>query len=197
MKFRRAILHIGGDKTGSTSLQGALDRGRQMLLATGCIAYPPGWRRQVTHAKLGSYFSTEPEKYAFNKWQGLTDRALIRQSDRKYFASLCEWLRQAPACESLVFSSEGFPYLDEEALNGFKQFILQWADEVSVLVYVRPPLSYAVSGLSQRAKMGGSLFAGALRVPWKLILEKYSSVFEKEQLLIRKGCNPSSAPLTV
>jgi hypothetical protein len=117
-KFGRIVLHFGGDKTGSTAIQSALNLSRAELMATGMVAYAPNqW-----HAELGSCFSTEPEKYVFNQQSGITDRRRIIARDKDYFQALERWLVSTPPCENLVFSYEGFVDLDAEALKGLKNF---------------------------------------------------------------------------
>ena len=54
----------------------------------------------------------------------------------------------------LVFSYEGFGALTEIGLQKFRSFALEYATVCDVVYYVRNPMSYAVSALSQRVKMG-------------------------------------------
>lgn len=180
-KFGSVVLHIGCPKTGSTSIQTFLNSGRQAFLAAGHLAYPPGhW-----HAQLSSCFSNKPDQCYFNVSHGLTDLDTIRKRDALYFDELCQWLDQVRPCKYLIFSYEGFLYLDTDALERFKTFALKWSDEIIVVAYVRPPLSFAASALSQQAKTG-VLFQDLPYVPWKTIIQIYLSVFNKDQLILRK-----------
>lgn len=149
-KFAEAVLHFGSDKTGSTTIQTLFDSARGRLVQDGTVAYPPG----LHHAQLGSCFSHAPESYAFNREQGAKDRAAIRAADERYFQELSVWLEAVPPCRILLFSYEGFITLEADAILKMREFCLQYADEVRALMFVRAPLSYAISALSQRVKQG-------------------------------------------
>jgi hypothetical protein len=182
-KFRRVVLHFGADKTGSTAIQKAFDLTRQPLLASGVLAYPPGeW-----HAQLGSYFCDKPLDYIFNIQVGTSDSDQIRDSDRLYFEKLERWLNQIPACESVLFSYEGFVSLDAIALGKFKAFCEQLADIVGVLLYVRPPLSYAISAMSQRVKQGIPAWPhdDPPIASYKTVLDRMTAVFGKPNICVR------------
>lgn len=150
-KFEKAILHIGLDKTGSSSIQSALDRNRRKLLETGWVAYPPGrW-----HALLGSALNDNPTSYFFNKELGLENQdKIISERDDKYLNELNAWIETVPPCQSLVISYEGFVHLDKATFENLKYFLEKYANEVFVIFYIRPPLSYSLSAISQRIKSG-------------------------------------------
>lgn len=182
-KFGRIVLHFGGDKTGSTAIQIALNLSRAELMATGLVAYAPNqW-----HPELGSCFSSEPEKYIFNQLSGISDRRRITERDKDYFQTLERWLESTPPCENLVFSYEGFVDLDAEALKGLKRFCERWANNILVVLYVRPPLSYAVSAMSQRVKQGN--FSWPKNDPpissYKHFCEKILNTFETQEINVR------------
>jgi hypothetical protein len=182
-KFKRVVLHFGADKTGSTAIQKAFDLTRQTLLESGVLAYPPGeW-----HAQLGSYFCDNPLNYIFNIQVGSTDIEVIRNSDRRYFQKLQDWLNRVPVCETLLFSYEGFVDLDESSLENLKTFCEKFAETVSVMLYVRPPLAYAVSAISQRVKQGLSTWpVGNPPISaYKNFFEKTTAVFGKENICVR------------
>ena len=181
-KFKKVLLHVGPDKTGSTSIQIACDVGRELLMKHG-VFYPTGrW-----HAELGSCFSEAPERYIFNIQSGFKDREMIREMNNIYLSRLRKELEQ---CESdvLVLSYEGFVYIDEVSLIRFRDFIAEYSTTCEVVFYARSPLSYATSAMSQRVKSG--LPSWPDRDPpvmlFRLFLERLGKVFGKEQLKVRK-----------
>lgn len=182
-KFKKVIIHVGADKTGSSSIQQTLDSACRHLLDKGLIAYPPG----VWHAQLGSLFCDCPELYIFNTTRGQLDRAFLRQSDEQYMTFLKGWIDDAPPCDALIFSYEGFIDLNAVALRRLRAFCLTLAPEVLVVMYVRPPLSYALSNMSQRARMGIrlSLDYNLPVSPYKTFLERLTGAFGKEEICIR------------
>lgn len=182
-KFQRVVLHFGADKTGSTAIQSALDGSRCELLESAQVAYPPG----VWHAQLGSVFSAFPEQYIFNQMRGVIDADYLREADGQYVEELNQWIKAAPKCESLVFSYEGFVCLDENALWKFKEYCAHLAKRVTVVLYVRPPLSYAVSAMSQRVKQGQLSWSDndPPVFPSQIFLKTITSVFGKSNVCVR------------
>jgi hypothetical protein len=182
-KFQKAILHFGADKTGSTSIQITLDNLRDELLNAGLIAYPTGqW-----HAQLGSYFSAEPENYIFNVMRGVQDRSKLLSEDAEYFQAFDHWVKQCPVCEAIVFSYEGFVDLDVTAIQRMYAYASTFAVQVQVVLYVRSPLSYAVSGMSQRVKSGLYSFKpeDPPVSPYRDFLTKILHVFDKQNVIVR------------
>lgn len=182
-KFQRVVLHFGADKTGSTAIQSALDGSRRELLEAGLVAYPPG----VWHAQLGSAFCAFPEQYVFNQQRGVIDAEYLREADGQYVEELNQWIEAAPHCETLALSYEGFVDLDENSLRKFKDYCARLARIVTVVLYVRPPLSYAVSAMSQRVKQGHLAWSvnNPPIFPHKIFLEKIVRVFGKSHVCVR------------
>lgn len=149
-KFSKAVIHLGGPKTGSTILQRTLDASRNQLLRAGLIAYPEGsW-----HAQLGSCFASKPAAYVYNVLAPPLSRASRRRRDRRYLKNLTHWLDAAPPCEALVISYEGFPDLDPKGLLRLRNFCREWAARIQAVHYVREPISYATSAYSQSIQFG-------------------------------------------
>ena len=180
-KFKRVVLHFGGDKTGSTSIQNFLSTMRQNLIDKQLVAYPPpdSW-----HATLGSFFCDWPENYVFNYQRGISSKKILEEESRQCVENLNLWLETISSCECLVFSYEGFVDLDIEALNRFREFCFLYSDNVQVVLYVRSPLSYAVSGISQRMKQGAATLEAPVS-PYKTYCEKICEVFGKKNIIVR------------
>ena len=181
-KFRKAILHVGGDKTGSKAIQLALDRSRDLLSHHG-IFYPDG----VWHAEFGSCFCDCPENYVFNYESGHKDRNFINERDARYLS----WLRtelESVSDDFLVLSYEGYVSLDESALQKMRLFIDEYAETCEVVLYVRAPLSYAISAMSQRVKIGAPYWRDDFLpiFPFRHYLEKLCNVFGRESINVRK-----------
>jgi hypothetical protein len=154
-QFDTAILHFGLDKTGSTAIQDVCDQARAELAARCSIVYPPGsW-----HAQLGSCFASSPLRYVHNVENGRTDESAIRAADARYLQEQTAWIRAQPQARRLLFSYEGFVGLNLADMRAMRAYCETFADRVKVLLYVRPPLSYAVSAMSQRVKMGRPAWA--------------------------------------
>jgi Wzt C-terminal domain len=183
-KFRRVVLHVGGDKTGSTAIQMALDGGRDLLIGQSLAAYPPG----LSHAELGSALSADPTAYPFNAHKGPVNVEALRERDRAYLERLRDWIAGAPQCPRLVFSYEGFKDLDVESLARMRGFCSEYAGDVQVVFYVRAPLSFAASAMSQRVKFGFKSFpAGDPPIsPYKRMLSSIVGAFGKANVVVRQ-----------
>ncbi|MCL4526994.1 MAG: hypothetical protein M1492_11170 [Gammaproteobacteria bacterium] len=181
-RFSKIILHAGGDKTGSTAIQSAFYDCRDLLHQNG-IHYPGGrW-----HAELGSCFCDQPEKYIFNELAGYKDRTRIRERDAIYLSRLRQEM-ELYTDGLLVLSYEGFSNLDVSALQKMRDFISEYAETCEVVYYVRSPLSYAVSSMSQHVKMGKPCLRGGVPPisPYSILLDRLSKVFGKNTLNVRK-----------
>lgn len=180
-RYKKALLHVGPDKTGSSSIQIACDRCRELLLQHGVYYAPGRW-----HAELGAYFSSESAQYDFYKFFGYTDRELIRNSSKKYFVDFRENLEQNTA-DLLVLSYEGFSTLDESSLEGLRQFIAEYAETCEVIFYARSAISYATSAMSQMVKQG-QYVSGEFIASFdsEKVIEKLSVIFGDKQVNIRK-----------
>jgi len=190
-KFRNVFVHAGFDKTGSTSIQKAFARSRDALAQQGFL-YPDGdW-----HAQLGSYFCSQPETYIFNELLGQVDLSLIRQLDADYLDAFSAGVEASSATQMAV-SYEGFASIDEEGLVRFREYLARYADEVIFIVYCRPPLSYAVSALSQRARSGIPPWIDVPIVPFRDVLAKLGRVAGHENLVVRAYQGPASATWNV
>ncbi len=148
-KINKLYIHIGTDKTGSTSIQHFCNEQREMLLEYG-IAYPPGAR----HAELGSLFASDSTKYVLNLEQNISDTETIRQRDEKYLSELYIWVNGQKRLKNMILSYEGYYYLDGAGLLEMKNFAESIAKDYKLVLYIRKPLSYSVSAMSQKIKMG-------------------------------------------
>lgn len=183
-RLRKVVLHVGSEKTGSTSIQYCLSRSRDLLLRHG-VLYPPGDTGKDHQEVFGSCFAEESDLLSYNHHRS-EFRALLER-DREYFRSLKTLLGKTDAT-TLVFSYEGFSHLTQNAFNEMKQFLEGYCDDIRVIFYVRPPLSYAASAMSQRVKMGLRACADGENIPsvkYQDILEKLCSTFEKSRVDVR------------
>lgn len=147
-KFQTAVIHFGADKTGSSSIQAACNMYRDLLQANG-VYYPSG----VWHNELASCVSVHPENEIANVVYGYTDIHWIQKRDTEYLNNLCDEINRKEG-KYLIFSNENFSFLDQKAIENLYEFALQFAEECKIFIYVRSPESYAISGISQRVKMG-------------------------------------------
>lgn len=183
-RFKKVILHVGSDKTGSTSLQLFLDKSRDLLLRNS-VLYPP-YQSGTSHKIFGSCFVSEADLLSYNDHQDELQAILDRNRD---YLCLLEKLFRETDAEILLISYEGLSHLDAASFVKMKVFLEKYCDEFEIVLYVRPPLSYAASSLSQRVKLGrricGDDEATIPCLNHQGILETIGGVFKKSQINVR------------
>lgn len=152
-RFRRCILHIGTEKTGTTSLQRSLALNREALIAQGVFVpaslAPPDPEGAINHSDLAAlaladWRLDDPLRLA----RGITDAASLARFRAQSAAALASECATAPAhCDTILLSSEHchsrMQLLHEiAALHGF---LAPWVERFDVLVYLRPQHELAIS----------------------------------------------------
>lgn len=182
--FKKFIIHVGSDKAGSSSIQQAFYLNKDFLYEKCGLLYPlSGW-----HAQLGSYFSLNPLTYSYNVGMGHEDSQQIKSNDYLYFENFLKELEQHSNAETIIVSYEGFISAEKSVLIKLKNFGESIAENVLVVIYVRPPVSYAISAMSQHVKCGNDPLPSGRppKTDYKKNLNKLNDVFGKEKLIIRK-----------
>jgi len=180
-KFNKIYLHIGMEKTGTTSIQRALDIHRETLEANGY--YYPKAIAVGRNSLLATMFDNDPEsKTSF--------KGIVKKSGGSLEGFKNEIQRQlvqeydATPAENLVLSSEHLA-LDSD-FKAIKSYCDELADETIIIVYIREQAALALSLYSTNIKGGGSDFSsieslknGVLpnRLNFKFMLQNWQSVF--------------------
>lgn len=153
------ILHIGTDKTGSTSLQYTLATQRKTLLGQK-VLYPITSavysKYLVRHAGIRLAFSElKPEQSGIQRVLGLTDEKKINSYQQKFIDEFDQELADNPSIKRVILSDEDlFRSSDLIMIQGLKNFLEQRFEKIHVISYVRDALPYVLSDYSQQIKMG-------------------------------------------
>lgn len=150
--YKTAFLHVGYDKTGSTALQATSTALQSQLRDLG-IHYPVPTEGN-DHSVIASAFLTNPKQATFNHSTGRSSMSdtELRQQDRRLLGN---YQRQIEGGRGTLFLSfEGFIWLSESEHLQLRDWIAKFAPSVKVIVYVRDPLGYAISAISQRVRTG-------------------------------------------
>lgn len=146
----KILIHAGMPKTGSSSIQAHFFKSTY-----------PGFRyvrwKGSNHCGLFVLLFQDSEllaSYRGFRLRGPEFCARLPQMREDWLASLTEDLTQAKANgETLIFSAED---ISDPRFNGavgrMAEFFGQWSDDITVMAYVRRPLSYAASAFQQRFK---------------------------------------------
>lgn len=180
---RTAWIHVGTDKTGSTTLQQYFHQNRVLLEGAFDLLYAPG----ANHAALPVSYLEKPEQYSYFKNKGMSEPAAIKLQIEKESKNLNKWLDNNPK-KDVLFSFEGLIHLQP---SEFKLLVADFRkrgfDRVAAVYYARPHCGYAASAISQRVKMGKLPMEG-LNVPaidHVRILTGLKTVFQSNDLIVR------------
>lgn len=182
MKFKKIFLHIGFDKTGSTALQKSLKINSDLLLNEK-IFYVPTRYSTI----LGSFFSRNPKHFIFNKLKRPNlDIDSINISDKKIMDIFINDLNKSNS-QYLIISCEALAYLDKFGYKALYLFLKEYSSDIEIICYVRSPISYVKSAMSQRVKTGftsWSLFNIPI-IPYKKILTTLVEIYGKNNLTVK------------
>ena len=192
-KLSIVYLHVGADKTGSTSIQKFLDTNRQVLKRYG-YCYPSlmtGSLDDITsaysHHLVGAHFSHDLQDLDYYRaCTSLYVERAERDRANRYMELMSEELREG-GYSALILSYEGFNAIKPDELRALRAYLLSIAEEVRVIYYLRPRLSYGLSALSQRISLGVPAWKYHPPVNhYRQRLLALESVFGKENMLVRR-----------
>lgn len=151
----KVLLHIGSQKTGSTSLQATFKKFRHRLASKGVLypVLPP----LASHSILAVPFFKTGIPREFYQTMG-RNKADVDAVAMAYWQDVVRQAQEQPGIDTIVISGEHF--LDIEDHQGMAHHLARLFPgcEVSVLCYLRDPISYYVSYLKQRIKASHNLF---------------------------------------
>lgn len=180
---RKLVLHIGLDKTGTTTIQNALYSNREPLLAEEGVLYPSLMPNLST--PLLTIFKNNPHEHRANRIAGLPYEE-VEKRRQSYLNSLeteissCDW-------RILLLSAEGLSSLRESEVAKLGKWGEQYSTNRTVLVWVRHPVTWACSVIQERLKQGETLEQLYQDPPTPNYRQKISnavSVFGKENIRV-------------
>ncbi|EAR17693.1 hypothetical protein WH7805_09194 [Synechococcus sp. WH 7805] len=154
------VLHIGTEKTGTTSIQEFLKKNMVRLRKNGVyIPQSPmvgyGNHRWIPLIANNDDFSDD---FAIiQEFKSLEDRKERINKKRNELIDECR--NAAASCKTLIFTSEHFQsrLRGIEEIQRLKKLVEELASSIRILIYIRDPLQTAVSLLSTAIKGGGTL----------------------------------------
>jgi hypothetical protein len=190
-KAEKLYLHIGTEKTGSTTLQRFGYINRHALQKRG-ICYPNNDRGIKLNASLPGYASAvtlPPEASRIHTLDGPDSLAQFRQD---MLAQLKAQL-QASGCNTLWLSNERLSaYIRGRAdIERMASLANALADSVKIVIYLRDQADLCVSAYSTLIKAGGD---GEMRPPisgrayyydYSRMISAWAEVFGRESIIVR------------
>ncbi len=188
---RRAILHIGTPKTGSTSIQAFLQHHRDMLLTHGVVfAASPGRRNHLALAVLGA--GEAYTGYALTPAGGGGDPQSLGPRLQRDLAT--EMAALGDDVHTVVFSSEQISRLSSPTeVERVRGLLAPHFESIRVLVYLRRQDELAVSQYSTALRAGGETSASVLPAAGEEagfynlagVVESYAAIFGQAAIMPR------------
>jgi hypothetical protein len=185
-----AILHIGVEKTGTSTIQEFLHLNRKMLAENGiCFPKSIGMRN---HRPLASWCISDQRNDVFLRMNQLTQPSKRKQWKREFILGFeAELSGLSSEIKQVIFSSEHFSSLlnHPAEIKTLKQILGQWFTNIRVLVYLRRQDSLTVSTYSNVCR-AGIVSDKVLTAPKELrpfvnyrnMLHKWSRIFGMETI---------------
>ncbi|WP_111747861.1 hypothetical protein [Salinisphaera orenii] len=193
----RVIIHIGTEKTGTTTLQETLGKNRKALRKAG-IAYLAGPKLKNARDLAAAYVpGGKPDDY-LAAWGIGTDeeRSRFRADTEEYYRSQLEKARKK--CHTAVLSSEHFHsrLQTADSIGHLKGLLEPYADEMVIVCYLRRQVDMVVSMHSTVLKSGGGpsfkghtenmLRSDRYYCDYKKMLDNWDSVFGRSAIKARR-----------
>lgn len=150
---RRAILQIGTEKTGTTSLQKFLSANRARLAERGFIY--PRFCGDINQTGLAAYAMAEERMDPLREAYGIRQPADVPHA-RRHMEAVAD-LELSGASTALFCNEHCHSRLTSlEEIAALRRFLARYFDDIQVSIYLRRQDQVAVSLYSTRLKSGGT-----------------------------------------
>lgn len=149
------IVHIGGEKCGSSSIQRFLSRNRRSLLNQNILV--PTTPGNINHTKLTVFSESDGHFDSLRRVLQITSDEKL-QSFRKDFKSRLYQEVQSSSCQTVVLSNEhcSSRLRSQEEVNRLKQLLTPISKSITIVLYARPQDEVTISAYSTQVKSGVS-----------------------------------------
>ncbi len=199
---RHVWVHIGPPKTGTSSLQHCLAHNRKVLRGLG-ILYPavrpdggvmsepdPGEPSGVKHDYLLLLCMKDPSTTTIHNRLSRSGHD-VGLATKRCEQSLYEEL-EGSSCDQVLFSSEAFGNLlktNPDEATRLVDYVKQFADRVTFVIYVRHPLHHARSHQQHLVKSGYRSLSAAdvpFRFPFVDVIERLVTMVGPDDVQVRR-----------
>jgi hypothetical protein len=187
---KRLFLHIGTEKTGSTSIQAAFSTNRERLAQVGMF-YPRSPGKQ-NHVGLALYASSDPRSLNLRRSVGLADETEYQAYKASFRENFLQEIEANP-CPTVCLSNEHVSsrVLALKDIERLAELLGAAADSVKVIVYLRPQHELVASAYSTSITAGSTealLLPEGDRNPYynyERLLSPWAEVFGQQNVMVR------------
>lgn len=160
MSKKHLFLHIGTEKTGTTSIQSTLHL-NQAKLREKNILFPSVPLLGANHSGFVYSFLDLETMLARLKMVGAGEYVGIFKSNPHYILDMLSKQIEDSGCHTVIISSELLHSVisTKEEIKKIKEWAKKEFDEITVVCYLRRQVDLAVSAFSTRLKEGGEVSA--------------------------------------
>jgi hypothetical protein len=186
----RAILHIGTEKTGTTSTQSFLYENCKQLLSQN-VLYPTGIGG-INHRFVASYGLHLDSADESMRTMGLHTQEQIDDFHDETKMRLTEQVNASPEADLCIISSEHLHsrLKTREQIDLIKQLLTPLFDEIEVHIHLRPQINVAISLASTQSRVGGrigkdffqKIQAGSIYYNYDMLVAAWEDVFGAENI---------------
>jgi hypothetical protein len=192
----RAIIHIGGEKTGTSSIQAFCTKNRGAMAEQG-ILYPASLGAS-NHLRLTAYALDDDADDDTRRSLNLADRDQIGEFRKQVLADLSREIAATPDISTLLLSDEHLQsrLLKVSEVRRLARLVGRHANRITILLYIRRQDRVAVSYYSTRLKSDS--FADDVVFPavpkrgplpkyydYDALLARYEKVFGAQNITVR------------
>ena len=178
---KRAVIHIGLGKTGTTAIQNALFAVRDELLANERILYPAMGANHSIY--LNTIFRDDiPKMLHFIEPEATTLEAQLKVRER-FRKSLQDDL-SGEDWDTVVISAEGLSDVTPEFIGRMHKFLKGYVKDFTIIAFVRDPLDWTRSAFQESLKAGEtfeSLKANMPQPAWDKRITKWLDAFGRKR----------------
>jgi len=154
--FKRCVIHIGTEKTGSSTIQRFLSLNRKRFAKDG-VLYPASTGNDGG-SQWGFAASAHPDawKIDIGLFLGLSTKTELEKYKETFQAQLDKETRRIGRPDTLIISAEHLQsrLVNQKLIANLKVFLENWAENFEIVVYFRRQDRAAVSFYSTKIKSG-------------------------------------------
>ena len=175
----KVIIHAGMHKTGSTSIQQTF-AGQDL----GHVRYFR-WRQPNHGGLVTLLFHEQAMHFVSYRLQGYSRKDLLPLRE-EWLESFKQDLTQ-PGAHTCLLSAEAIStWRWRSMLAPLRAFLEKYSDDIQVIAYVRPPVSFMASAFQQRIKFGDKKEFNLRWPRYRQRFELLDQVFGRENVTLRK-----------